>query len=157
MKWFGRTEACCGSSLRTKSLFGVRKSGGSEGFHVGFGSGWVPWFPLRSLWRQRFENYGGSQCHDSRFVFPDSASIRQEQNSNHHKTASCQEDPGSIFAWPNKTRPEHIDAIRILNNHKMLPPDARKEIKILFDDYMKDIEDRRLVNLSGSTYAGDCG
>lgn len=71
--------------------------------------------------------------------------IRQEQNSNHHKTASCQEDPGSIFAWPNKTRPERIDAIRILNNHKMLPPDARKEIKILFDDYMKDIEDRRLV------------
>lgn len=68
--------------------------------------------------------------------------IRQVQNSNRRKT---DEGKPSIYAWPNKCRPERVDAIRVLNQYQMLPPEARKETGDLFGDYMEDINDRRLV------------
>lgn len=68
--------------------------------------------------------------------------ISREQNSNH---ANKDGKRRSIYAWPKNCRPERIDAIRILNNWQHLPPDARKEIAENFRDYMRDIEDRRIV------------
>ena len=72
--------------------------------------------------------------------------IRQVQNSNHRKPGVDDDNkPRSIYAWPDKCRPQRIEAIKLLNQYQMLPPDARKEIGVLFDEYMEDIDDRRLV------------
>lgn len=72
--------------------------------------------------------------------------IRQVQNSNRRKTGPSDDNkPRSIYAWPDKCRPERIEAIKILNQYQMLPPDARKEVTDLFGEYMDDVADRRLV------------
>lgn len=68
--------------------------------------------------------------------------ISREQSSNH---ANKDGKRRSIYAWPKNCRPERIDAIRILNEWRHLPPDARKETADHFGTYMQDIEDRRLV------------
>lgn len=68
--------------------------------------------------------------------------ISREQSSNH---ANMDTQTRSIYAWPKNCRPERIEAIRILNQYQMLPPAARAETGELFRDYMRDIEDRRLV------------
>ena len=68
--------------------------------------------------------------------------ISREQSSN---PANKDGKRRSIFAWPKNCRPERIDAIRILNEWRHLPPEARKETGEHYTDYMRDIEDRRLV------------
>ena len=68
--------------------------------------------------------------------------ISREQNSN---PANGEKQKRSIFAWPKNCRPERIDAIRILNEWRHLPPAARKETADHYNNYMRDIEDRRLV------------